>query len=357
MSVRRTRGLAAAWGAMLLAITACAPMADRPPVGADTPVDLLGAGATFPYPLYSRWFNAYAEETGVRVNYQSIGSGGGIRQLIAGTVDFGATDVPMTDAEIARVPGGQVIHLPTVLGAVGITYNLPTLTRPVRLDGELLADIFMGEVARWNDPRIVALNPGLPLPDRDVLVVHRSDGSGTSYIFSDYLTSASAKWAAGPGRSKDVRWPVGLGGKGNEGVAGQVKQMPGAIGYVESSYARQNRLPLALIRNRAGKFVAPAGFEMDAAATSALAAAGDPRDLRISLVDAAGADAYPITSFTWLLLAPAVVGPEKTASLKALARWVLLEGGELARGIGFQPLGDAFSAQLLIALDEQLATP
>jgi phosphate transport system substrate-binding protein len=317
--------------------------------------DLLGAGATFPYPLYARWFNAYAEQSGVRINYQSIGSGGGIRQLIAGTVDFGATDVPMTDAEIARVPGKRVVHVPTVLGAVAITYNIPSLTRPLRLSPDVLADIFLGRITRWNDPRLVALNPDKALPDRDVLVVNRSDGSGTSFIFSDYLTHVSPEWAAGPGRSKDVRWPVGLGGKGNEGVAGQVKQMQGAIGYVEATYARQNRLPIALIENAAGKFVAPMAFEIAAAASSALERQPPGADLRVSIVNAPGRDAYPISSFTWMLVAPDGIGAAKTAALLQFVEWALGRGDDLARGIGYEPLPEPLASRVLATLEEQLA--
>jgi len=195
--------------------------------------DLTGAGATFPYPIYSKWFSDYAAKTGVKINYQSIGSGGGIRQLSEQTVDFGASDAPMSDAELAKAKGGPVLHIPTVLGAVVITYNLPQLTKPLRLDGATLADVFLGKVTKWNDPRIAALNPGTKLPDTDVLVVHRSDGSGTSYVFTDYLASVSPAWAAKPGKGKEVQWPIGLGAKGNEGVAGQVKQLPGSIGYIE----------------------------------------------------------------------------------------------------------------------------
>ncbi len=320
-------------------------------------VDLLGAGATFPYPLYARWFNEYANTTGVRINYQSIGSGGGIRQLIAGTVDFGATDVPMSDTEIARVPGGRVVHVPMVLGAVAITYNVPGLERPLRLSPDVLADIFLGHITRWNDPRLVALNPDKPLPDRDVLVVNRSDGSGTSFIFSDYLSHVSEEWAAGPGRSKDVRWPVGLGGKGNEGVAGQVKQMQGAIGYVEATYARQNRLPLALIANATGKFVAPMAFEISSAATNALDAVGEPNDLRVSIVNAPGADSYPISSFTWMLIAPEAIGAAKTQTLLRFVEWALQSGDALASGLGYEPLPEPLASRLLTTLERQLEAP
>ncbi|MEO7998139.1 MAG: phosphate ABC transporter substrate-binding protein PstS, partial [Gemmatimonadaceae bacterium] len=232
--------------------SACTSRSDaaKTPDSANVPVgirvDLTGAGATFPYPLYSRWFNDYAQRTNVRINYQSIGSGGGIRQMLAHTVDFGATDVPMTNEELAS-SNAAVEHIPTALGAVAITYNLPEIKAPLRLSGDVIANIFLGRITRWNDPKLKALNPGVALPARDILVVHRADGSGTSYILSDYLASVSREWADGPGRGKDVRWPAGIGGKGNEGVAGQVKAMEGAFGYVEVVYARQNYLPVAHI--------------------------------------------------------------------------------------------------------------
>jgi phosphate transport system substrate-binding protein len=323
-----------------------------------TRVDLTGAGATFPYPLYARWFNDYAVRTNVRINYQSIGSGGGIRQMLAGTVDFGATDVPMTDAEMAesRTP---IIHVPTVVGAVAITYNLPALQRPLRLAGDVVADIFLGRITRWNDKRIVALNPDAPLPDAEILVVHRADGSGTSYIMSDYLTTVSSAWAAGPGRGKDVHWPTGIGGKGNEGVAGQVKQMLGALGYIEVVYARQNRLPVAHLRNHAGRFVSPMPFEIASAAAGATAAAGSTgtgdrpgaQDLRVSLVDAPGDNAYPLASFTWMLISPQALGPEKTRQLTEFLRWALLDGGDMASQLGYVALPTETANRVLDRLD------
>ena len=331
-----------------------------------TRVDLTGAGATFPYPLYARWFNDYAQRTNVRINYQSIGSGGGIRQMLAGTVDFGATDVPMTDAELAEARS-PIIHVPTVLGAVAITYNLPGLQRPLRLSGDVVADMFLGRITRWNDPRIVALNPQAPLPDSDILVVHRADGSGTSYIMSDYLATVSPAWAAGPGRGKDVRWPVGIGGKGNEGVAGQVKQMVGAVGYLEVVYARQNRLPVAQLRNRAGRFVSPMPFEVASASTAANATANATanasanasanaaaQDLRGSLVDAPGDHSYPLASFTWMLLSPDAIGPEKTRQLAEFLRWALTSGGDMASQLGYVALPTETANRVLDRLDALL---
>ena len=332
------------------------------PARSATRVDLTGAGATFPYPLYSRWFNEYATLTNVRINYQSIGSGGGIRQLVARTVDFGATDVPMTDKELANA-GMPVLHIPTVIGAVAITYNLPGISRPLHLSPDVIADIFLGTVSRWSDARIVALNPKLTLPDTDILVVHRADGSGTSYIFSDFLTTVSRAWAAGPGRGKDVRWPVGIGGKGNEGVAGQVKQMPGAIGYLEVVYARQNRLPVVHVRNVAGRFISPMPFEIASAATAVLEAnrrlsgsdsSGVP-DLRISLVNAPGAQSYPISSFTWMLIAPSAIGPEKSRQLATFIRWALLDNPDVASTLGYVPLPSEAATLIVDRLDAALA--
>ena len=344
---------------MIAAATACGTDGKRgTPAnsGAVAPrarVDLTGAGATFPYPLYSRWFNDYAQHTNVRINYQSIGSGGGIRQVLARTVDFGATDVPMSDAELAQ-SRLEIIHVPTVLGAVAITYNLPQLQRPLRLTGDLISDIFLGRITRWNDRRIVEFNPGAPLPDSDILVVHRTDGSGTSYIMSDYLTAVSPAWAAGPGRGKDVRWPTGIGGKGNEGVAGQVKQMVGSIGYLEVVYARQNRLPIAHIRNRDGHFISPMPFEIASAAASS-SASTDSLGVRASLVDANGEHAYPIASFTFMLLAPQAIGPEKTRQLVAFLHWALTEGGDVASALGYVALPTETAARVLERLDATLA--
>jgi phosphate transport system substrate-binding protein len=327
-----------------------------------TRVDLTGAGATFPYPLYSRWFNEYATLANVRINYQSIGSGGGIRQVVARTVDFGATDVPMSDAELASA-GMPVLHIPTVIGAVAITYNLPGVTRPLQLSPDIIAGIFLGTITRWRDARIAELNPTLTLPNTDILVVHRADGSGTSYIFSDYLSTVSPAWAAGPGRGKDVRWPVGIGGKGNEGVAGQVKQMPGAIGYLEVVYARQNRLPVVHVRNTAGRFISPMPFEIASAASAVLEddraftatdAQGLP-DLRVSLVNAPGAQSYPIASFTWMLIAPSAIGVTKSQQLAAFLRWALLDRPDIASTLGYVPLPSESAARVADRLDAALA--
>ena len=309
-------------------------------------VDLNGAGATFPYPLYSKWFSDYAAQTGVKINYQSIGSGGGIQQLSVGTVDFGASDSPMSDEEMSKAKGGAVLHIPMVIGAVAVTYNLPALAQPLKLSGEVLGDIFLGKVTKWNDARIAALNAGATLPAEDILVVHRSDGSGTTFIFTDYLTSASRAWAAGPGRGKEIKWPVGLGGKGNEGVAGQVKQTPGSIGYVELAYAKQNKLSVAAIANAAGEYVAPSVESATAAAAGAVEKMGANTDYRVSIVNAPGAGAYPISSFTWILAYQKMPDAEKSKKLVAFLEWALTQGQQSAAALDYAPLPAALAAQL-----------
>ncbi len=317
---------------------------------ASTSVDLTGAGATFPAPIYSKWFADYATQTGVRINYQAIGSGGGIRQLSEGTVDFGASDSPMKDDEIAKAKG-PVLHIPTVLGAVAITYNLPGVTAPLKLTGQVLADIFAGNLKKWNDAPIAALNAGVKLPATDILVVHRSDGSGTTFVFTDYLTAVSKSWAAGPGKGKEVPWPVGLGGKGSDGVAGQVKQTPGGIGYVELAYAKQNNLPSAEIQNAAGKFVAPSPAGATAAAAGVAANLPANTDYRVSIVNAAGADAYPISSFTWILVYQNQADAVKSKKLTDFLRWALTEGEKQATSLDYAPLPAAMTTALLSRLD------
>lgn len=335
---------------VLLAVTIACARGDSD--GARTgAVDLTGAGATFPYPLYSRWFSDYANRTGVRINYQSIGSGGGIRQFSEQTVDFGATDGPMTDEEISRAKGGRVMHFPTVAGAVVITYTLPELAASLKLDGAAIADIFLGRIRRWNAPEIAALNPGTNLPARDIIVVHRSDGSGTTYVFTDYLTTVSPAWAAGPGRGKEVAWPTGLGGKGNEGVAGQVKQTPGAIGYVELAYANQNRLSVAEVRNRSGNYVQPTVESIHAALGSVSQELPPDTDYRISVVDAAGAQAYPISSLTWLLIYEQQPNAAKGRKLADFLRWALTEGEQQAAALDYAPLPETMAQRLIQRLD------
>lgn len=324
------RARQAAWGiGLVLAVAACG--------GQDGSVALTGAGATFPYPLYSQWFDAYHRATGTRINYQSIGSGGGIRQFAEGTVDFGATDGPMTDEQIAAVDG-DVLHIPTALGAVVLTYNLPALgeTR-LKLDGAAIAGIFSGEITRWDDDRLAQLNPGAALPDREIVPVHRSDGSGTTYIFTDYLAKVSPGWAENFGAGTSVSWPSGLGGKGNEGVTQQVKQTEGAVGYVELIYATSNQLAYAEVRNAAGNFVAPSLRTVTAAAEQEL---GDTTDFRVSITDAPGAEAYPIASFTWLLIRRSgLEDPAKQQALEDFLGWMVgAEAQRMAADIGYAPL-------------------
>ncbi|CAN5474883.1 phosphate ABC transporter substrate-binding protein PstS [soil metagenome] len=309
-------------------------------------VTLTGAGATFPYPIYSRWFNFYAREHPVRVNYQSIGSGGGIRQITEGTVDFGASDAPMTDEALERA--GYPLNLPTVLGAVAITYNLPGFQYTLNLDGSAVAEIFLGEITRWNDPRIARLNPGVPLPDQDLLVVHRSDGSGTTFVFSDYLTTVSAAWRERVGKGQALRWPTGLGAKGNEGVTGQLRLVPGAVGYVETAFARQLGLPTAALRNRSGDFVAPSIEATTRAAAGIELRVGAERDFRLSIVDSGQAAAYPLASFTFLLIPRHFEECGRARSLYRVIAWALTEGDDHARALHYAPLPEDVE-QLVLA--------
>ena len=299
--------------------------------------DLTGAGATFPAPLYTKWFSDYATKTGVKINYQAIGSGGGIKQFTEGTVDFGASDAPMSDEEIAKLKQ-PALHIPTVLGAVCVTYNVPDITKSLNLTGPVLADIYLGKITKWNAPEIAALNKGVALPNKDILVVHRSDGSGTSYIFTDYLANVSPSWASGPGKGKDVKWPVGLGGKGNEGVAGQVKQVPGSIGYVELAYVRQNKLPFALMKNAAGVFVAPSIESVTGAAAGVATKLPETTDFRVSIVNAPGKDAYPISSFTYLLVYQTQPDAAKGKKLVDFIKWAIHDGEAAAPSLDYAPL-------------------
>jgi phosphate transport system substrate-binding protein len=301
-------------------------------------VALNGAGATFPFPIYRKWFDDYAAKTGVKINYQSIGSGGGIKQLQEQTVDFGASDAPMSDDEMSKAKGGPIVHIPTVLGAVAVTYNVPGIETNLKLTGDVIADIFLGKLTKWNHPRIAALNPGAKLPATDVLVVHRTEGSGTTYIFTDYLSAVSPSWKSGPGKGKEVQWPVGLGGKGNEGVAGTLKQTPGAIGYVELAYATQNKLAVAAIKNADGNFVTPSTQSATAAAAGAMTTLPPNTDFRVSIVNAKGADAYPISSFTWLLVYRNMPDAGKAQKLKDFLEWALHEGEQTAPTLDYASL-------------------
>jgi phosphate transport system substrate-binding protein len=294
-----------------------------------------GAGATFPYPLYSKWFSEYQKvDADTRINYQSIGSGGGIRQFQEKTVDFGATDSPMTDEQLAKTDS-KVLHVPTVLGAVVVTYNLPELNGSLKLTSDVVADLFLGNIKKWNDPRLAALNPGNKLPETDVFVVHRSDGSGTTGIFTDYLAKVSPDWSKAVGKGTAVNWPTGLGGKGNEGVTGLVKQTPGAVGYVELIYAESNKLPYADIRNQKGEFVTPSMKSVTAAAAGAVKAM--PEDFRISITDADGKGAYPISGFTYLLIRKELP-KDKGGKLVKFLQWALKDGQKHAEPLHYAPL-------------------
>ena len=326
--------------AALIVATVVAAVADAQSVA------LTGAGATFPYPIYSKWFSDYAAKTGVKINYQSIGSGGGIRQLSEQTVDFGASDAPMSDDELSKAKGGKVLHFPMVLGAVVVTYNLPGVSKSLKLSGIVLGDIFLGKITKWNDPRIAALNAGVKLPAKDILVVHRSDGSGTTYVFTDYLAAVSPAWAAGPAKGKEVRWPVGLGGKGNEGVAGQVRQIVGSIGYVELAYARQNRLSYAEMQNASGAFVAPTIEAITEAAAAAASKLGKNTDYRVSIVNAPGKKAYPISSFTWLLVYEKMPNAAKAKTLTDFLKYALNDGQKSASALDYAPLPVRLAKQL-----------
>src|SRR5438067_59843 len=303
--------------------------------GAAAQTLINGAGATFPYPIYSKWFDAYTRvDPEVRFNYQSIGSGGGIKQISSRTVDFGASDGPMTDEQLKQAPA-ELLHIPTVLGAVVATYNLPGSPK-LRFTPDVIADIFLGKIRKWNDARLTAANPGVTLPDQPIVVVHRSDGSGTTYIWVDYLSKVSAEWQQKVGKGTSVNWPVGLGGKGNEGVAGQVKNTPGALGYVELAYAAKNALPVALVRNAAGKFIEPTIESTTAAATGA--ARSMPADFRVSLTNPPGDEAYPIASFTWLLLYREQPDQAKGRAIVNFLWWMSHEGQKFAADLLYAPL-------------------
>jgi phosphate transport system substrate-binding protein len=304
---------------------------------AAAPLQINGAGATFPYPIYSKWFSEYqAVDPDVQINYQSIGSGGGIRQFLDKTVDFGASDAPMTNEQLGKATS-PVLHIPTVLGAVVLTYNLPEAGDHLKLSSDVVADLFLGKITQWDDKRIAEANPGVKLPATPVLIAHRSDGSGTSNIFTDYLSKVSPEWKSKVGVGPSVNWPTGLGGKGNEGVTGLIKQTPGAIGYVELIYAINNKLPVATLRNKAGNWVAPSPKSVTAAAEGALKSM--PEDLRVSITDAAGKDAYPISGFTYLLVWKDMksAGPKGKAIVKFL-KWAMKDGQKDAEPLAYAPL-------------------
>lgn len=306
--------------------------------GAFAAETINAAGATFPAPIYQKWFGEYkAAHPDVQVNYQAIGSGGGIRQLTEGTVDFGASDMPMTDEQIKGLKV-HPLHFPTVLGAVVLTYNVPGITMGLKLTPEAIAGIYLGEVKKWNDPKITSANPGVKLPGSDIEVIHRSDGSGTTFIFTDYLSKVSSEWKSKVGANTAVSWPTGLGGKGNDGVAGLVKQTPGAIGYVELIYAVQNHMAFADVKNAAGKFVVPSFASVTAAAANSKEM---PADFRASITNASGAASYPISSFTWLLIPSDIKDPAKKKAITDFLAWMMTTGQKDCEALSYAPLPKA----------------
>jgi phosphate transport system substrate-binding protein len=296
---------------------------------------LNGAGATFPYPIYSKWFSEYNKlHSDVQINYQSIGSGGGIRQVLNGTVDFGASDGPMTDEQLKQAKV-KIVHIPTVLGAVVPAYNVPGVSEEIKFTPEILAGIYLNKIVKWNDPAIASANPGVKLPDQGIIVIYRSDGSGTTYIFTDYLSKVSKDWASGVGKGTSVKWPNGVGGKGNEGVAGQVRQLQGAIGYVELIYAVQNKISYGLLKNAAGNFVKASLESVTEAASSAPSM---PADFRVSITNAPGKTAYPISSFTWLLIPEQSKDPKKGKILADFLNWMVTDGQKMTTQLSYAPL-------------------
>jgi phosphate transport system substrate-binding protein len=342
------KNLLAAAAFVALVCLLWAPRCDAKEGAPGKPVSLEGAGATFPYPLYSKWVFEYGRiHPNIRINYQSIGSGGGIRQISEGTVDFGGSDAFMKDDALTQLKR-KLLHIPTTLGAVVITYNLPSQPSSLKLSPEAIAGIFLGEITRWNDPKIAASNPGLTLPDTAIGVVHRSDGSGTTAVFTDFLSKVSPAWLQKVGTGTAVSWPTGLGAKGNEGVTGQVKSTPGAVGYVELVYARQNGLPYASVRNRRGVFVEPALESISAAAASVAV----PADFRVSITDAPGDKAYPISAFTWILLYQEQPDAAKGTALVDFLWWAIHDGQKLGGDLGYAPL----PAELVAKIESALQT-
>lgn len=322
------------WFSFLVLITSLVLMASAVPAPAQMTIN--GAGATFPYPIYSKWFDQYHKRhPDIQINYQSIGSGGGIRQLLSGTVDFGASDTPMTDQQLSQAKT-KILHFPTVLGAVVPTYNVAGAPRDLRFTPAALAGIFMGTVTRWNDAAIAGANPGVSLPAADIIVVHRSDGSGTTFVWTDYLSKISEAWKTKVGRNTSVNWPVGLGAKGNEGVAGLVAQMPNSIGYIELVYALQSKLAYGSVRNATGTFVRA---DLESVTEAAAGAASSmPDDFRVSITNPSGERAYPIASFTWLLVPVQMPDAGKARVLTDFLKWMLTEGQPMAASLGYAPL-------------------
>jgi phosphate transport system substrate-binding protein len=296
---------------------------------------LTGAGATFPYPVYSRWFSEYHKlHSDVEINYQSIGSGGGIRQVTAGTVDFGASDMPMTDKQLKEAKT-TILNIPTVLGADVPAYNIPGVSGELKFTPEALAGIFLGKISKWNDKALTSVNPGVNLPDKEIIVVHRSDGSGTTFIWTDYLSKVSPEWKSQVGADTSVKWPIGIGQKGNEGVAGSIRQLSGAIGYVELIYAVQNNIPYGSVRNSAGAFIKAS---LDSVTAAAASVPKMPDDFRVSITNAPGKDAYPISSFTWLLIPAQSKDPAKGKILADFLNWMVSDGQKMTASLSYAPL-------------------
>jgi phosphate transport system substrate-binding protein len=310
---------------------------------------LNGAGATFPYPIYSKWFSEYNKlHSDVQINYQSIGSGGGIRQVLNGTVDFGASDGPMTDEQLKQSKV-KILHIPTVLGAVVPAYNVPGVTEEIKFTPEILAGIYLNKIVKWNDPAIASANPGVKLPDQGIIVIYRSDGSGTTYIFTDYLSKVSKDWASAVGKGTSVKWPNGVGGKGNEGVAGQVRQLGGAIGYVELIYAVQNKISYGSLKNAAGNFVKATLESVTEAASSAPSM---PADFRVSITNAPGKTAYPISSFTWLLIPEQSKDPKKGKILADFLNWMVTDGQKMTTQLSYAPLPESVVEKVKVAIKQ-----
>ncbi len=326
----------------LVLLLVCAFLA-LPAVGQTT---LNGAGATFPYPMYSKWFSEYHKaHPEVQINYQSIGSGGGIRQVTEATVEFGASDMPMTDAQLKEAEAKlktKVLNLPTVLGAVVPAYNIPGVSEELKFTPQLLADIFLGKISNWSDPAISKVNSGIKLPNQEIVIVHRSDGSGTTFIWTDYLSKISPEWKSEVGANTSVKWPKGLGGKGNEGVAGSIRQLPGSIGYVELIYALQNKIPYGSVQNAAGAFVKASLQSVTAAAASAPKM---PADFRVSITNSPGKDAYPISSFTWLLIPQQAKDPAKGKILADFLNWMVTDGQKMTESLSYAPLPENVAAK------------
>jgi len=310
---------------------------------------LNGAGATFPYPMYSKWFSEYNKlHPDVQINYQSIGSGGGIRQVLNGTVDFGASDGPMTDEQLKEAKT-KIVHIPTVLGADVPAYNVAGISGEIKFTPEALAGIFLGKIQSWNDPALTKVNPGVNFPNEQIIVVHRSDGSGTTYIFTDYLSKVSKEWEAAVGKGTSVKWPVGLGGKGNEGVAGQIRQLQGSIGYVELIYAVENKITYGSVKNAAGNFVKAS---LDGVTEAAASAPKMPADFRVSITNAPGKTAYPISSFTWLLIPEQAKDPKKGKIITDFLEWMVSDGQKMTNQLSYAPLPDSVAEKVKAAIKQ-----